>query len=1332
MALFTLDESAAFINTTNAAKDNTATVTSAVVTKWNEIWRQADRRVDTATGKVNQISDEIKTAVAGLRDPGEALGNLNLTPYQNTNFFAGVQLPVFASNASLGGFVDPGLPGLDTGFSINAGTVPSFGGTRPQLNLQMSLPQAPQMGSIPNELLDLAEFTPGRVGAPTGTVPGFANKTAEAALGGALTGVNLNAPANFAATTFVRQAPLSVAVQEIMAEQFAAARPAVITPVKDAALVTLESLGVYTPGYRLEQLLAPTLSGIEAKSFNETLTIRELLFNHDVPAISMPVLPTMDAVSTPAFGGYSVMQNPVGDFRTEYRLERFTPPSLDRYLQDAPEYTKHGIQFAPKSFGGFSFRYDSNQIGDAPDLDRYNFTLPDAPQLSMPTDVADVQLSSVTTALAAPDFSNAPEVGELLELELPKVPQIDWVALGQVTALDVPPAPEAPDVTTLSDFSDLVRQQESELRNSLDRILLETGGELRKLLPDFTRMREGAVKALVFGQVGEGTGNVAIKAFIDEHTVGSANLVDRLSNAAAVNLSGRGFTMPNGLLAAAQRRQNMEAMQLATQGYSAAIRQGMEIISTHMLEGAKLAVDVHKYLEEAKFRWMSLVFEKMIEALRMAMDVELRQAELEISVYNAEVEMHKSNLEVLRMYMEQDKHKLEVTRAQIEVFRSYIEAEQSKGQLNLIQAQIFETKMRAFLSRVEIFKAQVDARGQEVQMVEQELGVYRAQLDGYRAKIEAQAAKVDMYKTQVDAEASKVRLAEADTGIYRAKIDAQTAVIQAMQAEVEAFKAETDAEAAKVQMARAHTDAFRAEVEAFQARASLAEVDMKAFVIQNEVEKAKADIIRSELDVYRTKIDAENAKVEVMKAERGSYDQEVQLEITKQNINAEKLRAFASQIQLEAAKAQMLDVYGRAYEVEGRIEEAKGRVFASKVDAFKSEVDAELAKVDLAKGDVEIFRSKAELEAAKAQLVKNEADVFSSRAQVESQKLQLLEAQERLYASKVELETAKVDIYKADVDAYNSYVSSLNAKASIEQAKVDVFKAQVEADAQNVAAIRNEVDAYAQAVQADANIVSEQGNQLEAMKARGQVLSAQADVFGKQADIYQSQVQNESVKAELGKARASMVGAFADVQNAKVSAYRAEVDAETARLQGETAKIDAYRAEVDAHRSAVEAYRSTIEGQRAEVDARSQSNRAKIDAYIAQVDGQAAALKARAAAVEQEAATYNAVTQRWGLALESQGKIAELDIAKIQYANTQAIELYKANLAKLEAERTIALEEVKLRVQGVTAQAQIHSTLAAGAMASINIGANMSTTASASLGSSAGVNVSETRSYSDD
>lgn len=1332
MSGFTLDQSAAFINTTNAVEDSHMHVTSAVVAKWEEIWTQADKRVDAATGKVNQISDEVKTAIVGLSDPSEALGDLNLEKYQDINFFDGVQLPNFTSSANLGDFNDPGLPSLDTGFSMDAGTAPSFGGTRPQLNLQMGLPPAPQMEPIPGELLDLSDFTPGRVDAPTGTAPDFVSQTAEAALGGALAGVNLNAPVNFAATTFVRQAPLSVAVQEIMAEQFAATRPDVIAPVKDAPLVTLESLGVYTPGYRLEQLLAPTLPGIDAKSFNGTLTIRDLQFAHDVPAISMPTMPTMDMVSSPTFGGYSVIQNPVGDFQSEYRLERFTPPSLDRYLQGTPEYTEHGIQFDPKSFGGFTFRYDSNQIGDAPDLGRYNFTLPDAPHLSMPADVADVQLSDVTTALVAPDFSNAPEMGALLALDLPDVPQIDWAALGQVIELEVPPAPEAPDVTTLSDFSALVRQQESELRSSLDRILTETGGELRKLLPDFTQMREGAVKALVFGQVGEGTGNVAIKAFIDEHTVGSANLVDRLSNAAAVNLSGRGFTMPNGLLAAAQRRQNMEAMQLATQGYSAAIRQGMEIISTHMLEGAKLAVDVHKYLEEAKFRWMSLVFEKMIEALRMAMDVELRQAELEISVYNAEVEMHKSNLEVLRMYMEQDKHKLEVTRAQIEVFRSYIEAEQSKGQLNLIQAQIFETKMRAFLSQVEIFRAQVDARGQEVQMVEQELGVYRAQLDGYRAKIEAQAAKVDMYKTQVDAEASKVRLAEADTGIYRAKIDAQTAVIQAMQAEVDAFKAETDAESAKVQMARAHTDAFRAEVEAFQARTSLAEVDMKAFVIQNEVEKAKADIIRSELDVYRTKIDAENAKVEVMKAERGSYDQEVQLEITKQSVNAEKLRAFASQIQLEAAKAQMLEVYGRAYEVEGRVEETRGRVYASQVEAFKTEVEAELAKVDLAKGNVEIFRSQAELEAAKAQLVKNEADVFGSRAQVEAQKLQLLEAQERLYASKVELETAKVDIYKADVDAYNSYVSSLNAKASIEQAKVDVFKAQVDADAHNVAAIRNEVEAYAQAVQADANVISEQGNQLEAMKARGQVLSAQADVFGKQADIYQSQVQNESVKAELGKARASMVGAFADMQNANVSAYRAQVDAQTARLQGETAKVDAYRAEVDAHRSAVEAYRSTIEGQRAVVEARSQTNRANIDAYIAQVDGQAAALKARAAAVEKEAAAYNAVTQRWGLALESQGKIAELDIAKIQYANTQAIELYKANLAKLEAERTIALEEVKLRVQGVTAQAQIHSTLAAGAMASINIGANMSTSASASLGSNAGVNVSETRSYSDD
>ena len=1331
MAGFTLDQSRAFQDTQSAAEDKNTMVTGAVLDKWGDIWAQAEKRVGSATSKVDQISDEIKTAIDGLGLDKFWLGDLNLDSYGDTDFFDNIQLPEFATDGNLGEFIDPGVPQLQTDFILDTGKAPNFSEHAPSVNFQINLPDAPELQGVPSELLDLSDFTPGRVDAPTGTVPGFANMSAEAALGGSLEGVTFQA-GTFSPTTFVRQSPLAVAIQEIMVEQFNAARPDVIVPAKDAPLVALENLGTFTPGYRLEAVQAPALPSLDAKVFNGSVDIKSLSFAHDVPALSMPSLPTLDGVNQLQFAGYSVVQRQLGDFTTGYQIERFTAPSLDKYLSAAPTYVGHGITFSPKEFGGFSYSYNPNALGNAPDLDKYSFTLPTAPVLSTPADVADAQLSNITTQLVAPDFNNMPVMDQLFVVDLPEAPAVNWGELGRVHELEIPPAPTPPEVDLLTDFSDKVREHEEQLREELDQIMKETGGELRKLLPDFTRMREGAVKALVFGQMGEGSGNVAIKAFIDEHTVGSANLVDRLSNAAAVNLSGRGFTMPNGLLAAAQRRQNMEAMQLVTQGYSAAIRQGMEIISTHMLEGAKLAVDVHKYLEEMKFKWMSLVFEKMTEALRMYMDVELRQAELDISVYNAEVEMHKTNLEVLRMYMEQDKHKLDVARAQIEIFRSAIEAEQAKGQLNVVLAQVFETRVRAYLSRVDIFKAQVDARGQEVQMIEQELGVYRAQLDGYRAKIEAQAAKVDMYKTQVEAEATKVRLAEADTGVYRAKIDAQTAVIQAMQAEVEAFKAETEAENAKVQMARAHTDAFRAEVEAYQARTSLAEVDMKAFVIQNEVEKAKADIIKAELDVYRTQIDAETAKVDVMKAERSSYDQEVQLEATKQSVNAEKLRAFASQIQLEAAKVQMLEVYGRAYEVEGRIEETRGRVYASQVDAFKTEVQAELAKVDLAKGGVEIFRSQAELEAAKAQLVKNEVDVFGSRAQVETQKLQLLEAQERLYASKVELETAKVDIYKADVDAYNSYVSSINAKASIEQAKVDVFRAQVDADSHSVTAIRNEVEAYAQAVQSDTNLVSQQGNQLEAMKARGQVLSAQADVFGKQADIYQSQVQNESAKAELGKARASMVGAFADMQNAKASVFRAQVEGQTAAIQGESVKIDAYRAEVEAHRAAVEAYRATIEGQRAVVEAQSQSNRASIDAYVAQVEGQTAALKARAAAVEKEAAAYNSVTQRWGLAIEAQGKVAELDIAKIQYANSQAIELYKANLAKLDAERTIALEEVKLRVQGVTAQAQIHSTLAAGAMASINIGANMSTSASASLGSSAGINVSESRSYTDD
>lgn len=1322
--------SAAFTNAQSAAEDNSGWVTSAIQSKWEDVWRQATSRVSAATGNIDRISSEVSTALDTV-DPsdwgGELLGLEQFTA--DSDFLDDVILPDFQLDDALGEFVDPGAPVLDTNFSFTPGTAPSFSGSAPQLNFGLSLPSAPDMAEIPTAWMDLGAFVPEKPEAPEGA-PSFYTQGVEAALGGALEGVTFRAaPPTFAPPT--RQSPLSVAIADIIANDFTATAPALLMPTKDSPLVQLEVLGAFSANYTIDAPALPTIDALAAKTFAVQASIDDLQFTHDVAAISTPAMPGLEGINRPDFGGYSVTPLALGDFRAGYSLQTYAAPVLDRYLNGAPEYTAHGIQFAPQSFRGFSYSFDPTAVGAAPDLGRYNFTVPNAPLVMLPSDVADVALSKIDSQLVAPDFSNMPQLEQLLTIEVPEAPSVNWAGLGQVTELDIPPAPVAPDNSQLTDFTSHVRGQEIELRAELDRILADTGGELRKLLPDFTAMREGAVKALVFGQIGEGSGNVAIRAFMDEHTVAASSMVERLSNAPAVNLSGRGFTMPNGLLAAAQRRQNLEAMQLMTQGYSAAIRQGMELISTHMLEGAKLSVDVHKYLEEAKFRWMSLVFEKTIEAMRMYMDVELRQAELDISIYNSEVEMHKANLEVLRMYMEQDKHKLEVARAQIEVFRARIEAEQAKGQLNTITAQVFETRVRAYLSRVDIFRAQVEARGQEVQMVEQELGVYRAQLDGYRAKVEAQVAKVDMYKTQVDAESTKVRLAEADTAMYRARIEGQTAVIQAMQAEVDAFKAETDAEAAKVQMARAHTDAFRAEVEAYQSRVSLADADLRAFVVQNEVEKSKADIIRSELEVYRTKLDAESAKVEIMKAERGSYEQEVQLEITKQNINAEKLRAFSSQIQLEAAKASMFEVYGRKYEVDGRVQETKARIYESQVQAFQSEVQAELAKVDVMKGRVDVFRTQAEIEQAKAQMVRTQADVYGAKAQVETQKMQLLEAQERLFATKVDFEKNKVDIYKTESDAYAAYVSALNAKASVEQMRADVYKTQVAADESAVAGFRAQVDAFGQVVQMDANAVQQQGNQLAAMRARGDALGAQAQVYGHMADVFKSEVSAEAAKADLGSARANMVRAYADMQNAGVSAYRAQVDAAVAGIQGETAKVQAFGAEVDAHKSAVDAYRASIEGQRAVLEARSQSNRAGIDAYVANVEGQTAALKARASAVEKQAAMYNSVTQRWGLALEAKGKIAELDVTKINYANQMALEAYKANLAKLEAQRALALEEVKLRVQGVTAQAQIHSTLAAGAMASINIGANMSTSASASLSSSTGLSATESYSFTD-
>jgi hypothetical protein len=309
-----------------------------------------------------------------------------------------------------------------------------------------------------------------------------------------------------------------------------------------------------------------------------------------------------------------------------------------------------------------------------------------------------------------------------------------------------------------------------------------------------------------------------------------------------------------------------------------------------------------------------------------------------------------------------------------------------------------------------------------------------------------------------------------------------------------------------------------------------------------------------------------------------------------------------------------------------------------------------------------------------------------------------------LNAAQRMFEAARFQI-EAQINIYNAQVSLFNARMNGYQIEAQVFKTMLDAELARIEVFKAEVEAEIARGQ-----INEQ---------RVRVYTAQVQALGTAIEIYKARMQGAEIQSNM-------------VRN-RIEAYAADVRAYGERINAEKIRFDAYEAQVRAEASKAgiidaeaRAYAALIQGKSAISDISVkraelviQRNRAAIEAYIADLDAEKARIQSQSSVIQAGAQAYVADTQRFAAVAQAETAKAQLEVSSKEAELRTNISFYQAQVQAYIGNMEQMIRHAALIVDALKAAGQISSTLAAGAMAGVHVGATLSGTGAVSSSAAA-------------
>lgn len=290
-------------------------------------------------------------------------------------------------------------------------------------------------------------------------------------------------------------------------------------------------------------------------------------------------------------------------------------------------------------------------------------------------------------------------------------------------------------------------------------------------------------------------------------------------------------------------------------------------------------------------------------------------------------------------------------------------------------------------------------------------------------------------------------------------------------------------------------------------------------------------------------------------------------------------------------------------------------------------------------------------------------------------------------------EAAKFQI-ESQINIYNAQVALYNARMNGLQIEAQVFKTLVEAEISKIEVFKAEI---------------------EAEIAKGQINE-------QKVRTYTAQVQALQVEVEIYKAKMTGANVQADVIRNQIEAYKADVQAYAERIQADKVRFDAYESRVKGEvakagiiDAEARAYAALIQGKSsiADINVKQaelviQSNRATIEAYVAELEAEKARILSQTSVIQASAQAYTADTQRFSAQAQAETTKAQVEVSAKEAELRTNVSFYQAQVQAYIGNMEQLIRKAGLVIDALKAAGQISSTLAAGAMAGVHVGATLS------------------------
>lgn len=310
----------------------------------------------------------------------------------------------------------------------------------------------------------------------------------------------------------------------------------------------------------------------------------------------------------------------------------------------------------------------------------------------------------------------------------------------------------------------------------------------------------------------------------------------------------------------------------------------------------------------------------------------------------------------------------------------------------------------------------------------------------------------------------------------------------------------------------------------------------------------------------------------------------------------------------------------------------------------------------------------------------------------------MFEAAKFQIESQVQIYNAQVSLYNARINGYQIRAQVFDIRVKAALAELEVFKAEIEAEIARGQINEQRVRTYTAQVQAVQT-------EIEIFKAQMQGASVEADVIRNQIEAYRTDVT-----------------AYAE----RINADKVRFDAYEAQVRGEAAKAGIIDAQARAYAALIQGKSTIADIEAKRADVYIQRNRLRLEGYVAELDAEKTRIQSQVAVIQAGASAYTADTQRFAAQATAETAKAQVEVSAKEAELRTNISFYQAQVQAYVSNMEQLIRQASLIVDALKAAGSIASTLAAGAMAGVHVGATLS----GSGGVSASGAYSESNSFS--